>query len=35
VIVENGGVGGQVAAPIARQVLAAALQAQNAGTSRP
>jgi peptidoglycan glycosyltransferase len=35
VIVENGGVGGQVAAPIARQVLAAALQAQSAGASRP
>lgn len=35
VLVENGGVGGQVAAPIARQVLAAALQAQSAGASRP
>ena len=35
VIVENGGVGGQVAAPIARQVLAAALAAQAAAGSRP
>ena len=35
VIVENGGVGGQVAAPIARRVLAAALQAQNAVGTRP
>jgi len=35
VIVENGGVGGQVAAPIARQVLAAALAAQTAAGSRP
>jgi penicillin-binding protein A len=35
VIVENGGVGGQVAAPIARQVLAVALQSQNAAGTRP
>ncbi|HEV2282249.1 MAG TPA: penicillin-binding transpeptidase domain-containing protein [bacterium] len=35
VIVENGGVGGQVAAPIARQVLAAALQIQSAAAGRP
>jgi peptidoglycan glycosyltransferase len=35
VIVENGGVGGQVAAPIARQVIAAALAAQNAAAGRP
>lgn len=35
VIVENGGVGGQVAAPIARQVLAAALQVQSAAGARP
>jgi len=35
VIVENGGVGGQVAAPVARQVLAAALAAQAAAGGRP
>jgi penicillin-binding protein A len=35
VIVENGGVGGDVAAPIARQILAAALQAQTAAGGRP
>jgi peptidoglycan glycosyltransferase len=35
VIVENGGVGGDVAAPIARQVLAAALPAQAAAGGRP
>jgi peptidoglycan glycosyltransferase len=35
VIVENGGVGGDVAAPIAQQVLRAALQAQAAAGGRP
>lgn len=35
VIVENGGAGGQVAAPIAQQVLAAALPAQGAAGVRP
>jgi penicillin-binding protein A len=35
VIVENGGVGGDVAAPVARQVLAAALAAQSAAGPRP
>lgn len=35
VIVENGGVGGQVAAPLARQVLAAALAAQSAAGPHP
>ena len=35
VLLENAGVGGEVAAPVARRVLEAALRAQSAGGSRP